>query len=183
MQAATGKSARRRCCINLSFHPEPAPISPERSFAPCPRSGICLEVFSPFPALLLLPPAASSAPALQSGWVFQAWLVDLREKRDAANGQGGVCKLLLCKYSAESTHDARDPGSALLLPAREVPWPELSQGLHSSKMSPEVEEQSLPAQSHCSWECWGSLPPSLSIFFLHHGCGVSDGAADSIPTL
>lgn len=55
---------------------------------------------------MVLPSAAGSAPALRSGCVFQARLVGFGEKRDAVNSQGGVCELLLCKYSAEDT----DPG-------------------------------------------------------------------------
>lgn len=95
----------------------------------------------------------------------------------------GVVSVNCCPANIQQrTPNPRDPGSALLLAASETPWPELSL-LESSEMSPEVEEQSLPAQTPCSWESQGSLPCTLSILFLHRGCGVSDGAADSIPTL
>lgn len=156
VQAATGKSARRRCCIKHSAFMFPG--APPLLHARGEEFGLRLP--SPLPALLLrvvLPSAAGSAPALHSGCVFQAWLVDIGENRDAVNSQGCVCELLPCKDSAGNTEC---PGS-WECPA--VPRPELSQGSHSSKMSPEVEEQSLPAPTQCSWECWGSLP-SLSIF-------------------
>lgn len=142
-----------------------------------------LRLLGPFPALLLgvvVPSAASSASALRDvcSTLQTAWLVDFGGNWDAVNSQGGVCKLLARQISSRE----RTIPAILGVPASEEPWPGLSL-LHSSEMSPGVEEQSLPAQTHCSWQCWGSLPHSLSIFFLHHGCGVGDGADDAIPTL